>query len=155
MAMAAVARVSLAVNQAMSSCVRAGTAGCTHAYALRERSGGENRQQQQRKIYRDPECCVFAEDVGCRGHPLVFSLGPRQVRVGYCLVITVPRVVQGLSALAEDRVSLIGNANAAVVRQRERRIPSHLPEKTIRIGEVAGIAAPESFLGRLGNLCSG
>lgn len=87
---------SVAYAMVRSLCVGAGPAGC--ARGRRAGLGAGNRKEEQRKIYRDPECCLFAEDVGCGGHPLVISLGPRRMRVGYCLVITVHRGVQGLSA---------------------------------------------------------
>src|SRR5580704_19632108 len=47
-----------------------------------------------------------------------------------------------------------GNADASVCGDGEGGIPGDFPEKPVWIGEVAGVAAPESFMGRPDEFCA-
>src|SRR5271165_5658825 len=56
--------------------------------------------------------------------------------------------------LAGSDYSLFRQPEAAVVRDREEWIPRHLPRKSVWVGEVSRITAPERLLRRLQQRCS-
>src|ERR1700684_3461552 len=53
------------------------------------------------------------------------------------------------SPLLDRARGRVGKGDEPVCRKCERRVPGDLPGKTVRIGKVAGIAAPDRCLGRL------
>src|SRR5579862_3452271 len=50
-----------------------------------------------------------------------------------------------------EKMASVRNSESAVFRDRKERIPSDLPEESIRVGKVSRIPAPEGFLRGLHN----
>ena len=55
----------------------------------------------------------------------------------------------GDATVGSGTLNIHRDSDAAVFGDGEEWVPSHLPQKPVRVGKVPGIAAPEGFLRRL------